>query len=386
MRKNRITQIVAVFLCVMLLVLASGCSIVEKPLVIGSGIMDGKFSPFFYTSGYDGDVVEKTQIPLLYLDQYGEPQAGDEWPCLAYSYTQQTDAAKPTSTYKIVLKNGVAFSDGEPVTLKDVLFTIYTFCDPLYDGANTFYSIDIQGLDEYRLQTNAETLEMADAILAAGIGASDDGSPTYPAVDGATVEQQAAFWSYLDQAGEKFAQDIVNYVMNNLLENDYIQAYFSPDMTADEIKASDFLTVAFSMALWGYGSLSSDFPYENGVFTDSLGNTYDVASDTLTAADFWKNIFANYGYDISDAGINCEKTGELRVEEYVRGLYLANEGVIEGGVDSISGITTGTETCEDGVDRDYIQIVTDGIDPTAVYQMALRSARFIIIPTDLKAN
>ncbi|NLI52941.1 MAG: hypothetical protein GX417_01295 [Clostridiales bacterium] len=410
MKKNRIAQLLAVLLCAMLLIATVGCKTAgttttteepaataaateapvvvmpdvpadrydaavtprtganaTTPLVISSQTLDGKFSPIFYTSAYDFAVESMTQLGLLYLDKKGAPQAGVEFPCLAYSYSQEVSDDQSTSTYTFVLKNGITFSDGEPVTAKDVLFNIYVLCDPLYDGSATFYSMDVQGLSEYRLQTSAETLAVADAIVAAGISTAEDGTLAYPAADGATAEQQAAFWAYLDPAGEKFAQEIVNYVMNNYLSDDYVQSYFSADLTAAQIKDSDFLTVAYGMGMWGYGT------YADGVFTDALGNTYDETTG-LTVADYWANILGTYGYDLSDAGINYEKAGDLRIEDYVRDLYIANEGAVAGGVASISGITSGTMTGEDGVDREYIQIVINGIDPTAIFKMGIEVA------------
>lgn len=413
MKKNRIAQLVAVLLCAMLLLATVGCKTTDEstgttdetaaateepvvvlpdvpadrydatatprtgsnattPLVISSSTLDGKFSPFFVTSAYDTTVEGYTQLGLIYLDKKGAPQAGVEYPCLAYSYSQEVSDDQSTSTYTFILKNGITFSDGVAVTAKDVLFTIYTLCDPLYDGSSTFYSMDVQGLSEYRLQTSAEALSVADAIVAAGIYTADDGSLAYPVADGATAEQQAAFWGYLDQAGEKFAQDIVTYVSNNYLSDDYVQAYFAPTLTAADIKASDSLTVAYGMGMWGFGGYDA----ETGIFTDALGNTYDLATTTLTVADYWANILGSYGYDLSDAGINYEMAGDLRIEDYVRDLYIANEGAVEGGVASISGITSGTMTCEDGVDREYIQVVINGIDPTAIFKMGVEVAPF----------
>ncbi len=406
MKKNRIAQLIAVLLCAMLMFATFGCQTEEPaeepaaataepteapvvvdvpadrydatvtprtganattPLVISSQTLDGKFSPFFATSAYDVAVEGYTQIGLLYYDKAGAPQAGVEFPSLAYSYTQEVSDDQSTSTYTYVLKNGITFSDGVPVTAKDVLFTIYALCDPLYDGSSTFYSIAIQGLNEYRLQTSAEALAVAEAIVAAGISTADDGTLAYPAADGATAEQQAAFWAYLDQAGEKFAQEIVDYVENNYLIDDYVQAYFSEELTAEQIKASDWLTVAYGMGMWGFGG------YADGVFTDVLGNTYDETTG-LTAADYWANIIGSYGYDLSDAGINYEKAGDLRIEDYVRDLYIANEGAVAGGVESISGITTGTMTGDDGVEREYVQVVLNGIDPTAIFRMGIEVA------------
>ncbi len=91
-------------------------------------------------------------------------------------------------------------------------------------------------------------------------------------------------------------------------------------------------------------------------------------------SDYWANILGTYGYDLSDDGINYEKAGDLRIEDYVRDLYIANEGAVAGGVASISGITSGTMTGEDGVDREYIQIVINGIDPTAIFKMGIEVA------------
>ncbi len=410
MKKNRIAQLVAVLLCAML-VFAVGCKTAApaeepaaaataepteapavvlpdvpadrydatvtprtganatEPLVISSQTLDGKFSPIFYTSGYDFNVESLTQLGLIYLDKKGAPQAGVEYPCLAYSYTQEVSDDKSTSTYTFLLKNGITFSDGVPVTAKDVLFNIYVLCDPMYDGSSTYYSMAIQGLNEYRLQTSAEALAVADAIIAAGISSADDGTMMYPAADGATAEQQAAFWAYLDQAGEKFAQEIVTYVSNNYLADKYVQAYFAPELTAEQVKGSEFLTTAFGMALWGYGAYDA----ATGTFTDALGNTYDETTG-VTVADYWANILGTYGYDLSDGGINYEKAGDLRIEDYVRDLYIANEGAVAGGVASISGITTGMMAGEDGVEREYIKIVLDGIDPTAIFKMGIEVA------------
>ena len=123
------------------------------PLVVSTGTLDGKFSPFFATSAYDVNVASLTQIGLLHYDKYGAPSAGIDDPSLAYEYIMDISADNSISTYTFVLKNGIKFSDGTPVTAKDVLFSIYVYSDPMYDGASTFYAMNIQGMSEYRLQT-----------------------------------------------------------------------------------------------------------------------------------------------------------------------------------------------------------------------------------------
>ena len=52
-----------------------------------------------------------------------------------------------TVDYNITLKEGVKFSDGEEMTIDDVIFSYYVLLDPAYDGVSTLYSLPIKGLD-----------------------------------------------------------------------------------------------------------------------------------------------------------------------------------------------------------------------------------------------
>ncbi|MBP8988635.1 MAG: hypothetical protein KBG64_00265 [Clostridia bacterium] len=335
------------------------------PLVLSTGTLDGKFSSFFATSAYDVDVTGMTQLGLLFYNKDGEPEAGVDLPCLSYSYEQEVAADKSTSTYTFVLKNGITFSDGEPVTAKDVLFSIYVLCDPLYDGASTFYTMKIQGMDEYRMQTSTEVLKEVEAILAAGIDTAEDGSMIINPAEGVSMEKQEAFWSYLDEAGVLFAQEIIDTVNSEYI--DYVESDFAP-YTADDLKDNPTLQAAFGMTLWGFGELNED----GTIFTDSLGNEYNLETDTVDAKVFWENILGAYGYNLSpDDGINYEAAGDRKIEDYVKQLYIQNEAATEGGVQSISGITSGTIAGEDGVEREYIKVVIDGVDPTAIFKLGI---------------
>jgi peptide/nickel transport system substrate-binding protein len=337
------------------------------PLVVSTGTLDGKFSPFFATSAYDSDVAEMTQLGLLYYDKTGAPTAGINFPCLAIEYKQEVAPDSSSSSYTFILKNGITFSDGHPVTAKDVLFSYYVLNDPYYDGSSTLYTLKIQGLQEYRLQTSAETLKMVDAILEAGITSADDGSMVINPAQGVTKDQQEKFWSYLDKAGEKFAQEIIDYV--NLNYKSYIPSYFAP-YTAEQVAADPDLQAAFGMRMWGFGSVDKD----TGVFTDSNGTAYDLTKDTVNAKIFWDNILAAYGYDLSDAGINYEKAGDLSIQDYIKAEYISTEGQVAGGVKSISGITYGKVICDDGVEREFIKVTLNGVDPTAIFKLGVSVA------------
>ena len=72
---------------------------------------------------------------------------------LDYSAETYTDENGDVKTkYLFVLKNGLKFSDGSPLTMRDVLFNLYVYLDPAYYGSATLYSTDIVGLQEYRTQ------------------------------------------------------------------------------------------------------------------------------------------------------------------------------------------------------------------------------------------
>ncbi len=340
-----------------------------SPLVVSTGTLDGKFSPFFATSAYDTDVVGMTQIGLLHYNKDGAPEAGIDVPSFAYEYTQEVNPDNSASKYTFVLKNGITFSDGEPVTAKDVLFSMYVLSDPMYDGSSTFYTMNIRGMNEYRLQTSADVLEKVDAILDAGITPTDDGSYTINPADGVTAEEQEKFWSYLDEAGVNFTQEIIDYV--NTSYPSYIGSDYFPGYTAEEVADNPNLQAAFGMVMWGYGDLDDE-----GKLVDAIGNTYDPAADTIDAKLYWDNIIDAFGYDLSDAGVNYEKAGALTIQDYVKEAYIAAEGQVEGGVPSISGITSGTVTSDDGVEREYIEIIIDGVDPTAIFKLGVNVTPF----------
>jgi peptide/nickel transport system substrate-binding protein len=45
---------------------------------------------------------------------------------------------KDTTTYKIKIRDDIKFSDGEKLTIDDVIFNMYVYADPEYAGSSTF--------------------------------------------------------------------------------------------------------------------------------------------------------------------------------------------------------------------------------------------------------
>lgn len=133
----------------------------SDPLVFSSAEVDRVFNPFFSTNAADSSVVGMTQIGMLSNDKDGKPVYGENQPTVTQDLLIVDNGGEEDvdlkTTYYFVLKNNVRFSDGSYLTIKDVLFNLYVYLDPVYTGSSTIYSTDIVGLDAYRYNTNNET-------------------------------------------------------------------------------------------------------------------------------------------------------------------------------------------------------------------------------------
>ena len=182
----------------------------EYTLLLQSSTMDGVFSPYFYSSAYDGEVVGMVNVGLLTTDETGAVVASDYYPTVAQSYSiyytdnLTTYAEKETYeegdyvVYEMVIKNGAKFSDGTVIDADDVLYNYYVYLDPAYSGSSTLYTIPILGLGDYRTQVvNSDSYApIADAIVAA-----DERLTGYTTTTAYTEAQHDAYWEASDQAG-----------------------------------------------------------------------------------------------------------------------------------------------------------------------------------------
>ena len=272
--KKAIALILSLVMCVSLFTACGkqgstddqGTGTTAKTLVVGTQNFDGKFSPFFYTNSYENDVMNMVFDALLLTDREGSvvlkgadgevrPYNGTDYTYKGVANCDIVENEDGTVDYNITMKQGIKFSDGEEMTIDDVIFSYYVLLDPTYDGVSTLYSIPIKGLEAYR--TGMES--RMNLILAAG----PDG---YTATDYFTEDQYNTFWAAFNAAGVKFAQEILDYVV------------------AEGYAATD--SVAAQAGNWGF----------------------ELAEDA-TVEDFWAAIVEAYGYDISDEGINKETAG-----------------------------------------------------------------------------
>ena len=179
MKKRIISMVLCISIILGITSVLSGCgSSGEQAFVIMTDTLDGLFNPFFSTSASDGTIVSMTQIGMLTsdTDENGDAQVafGPDYSVVVLDYeasydmnevSENPDEKKGVTTYTFVIKNGIKFSDGHPLTIEDVLFNMYVYLDPVYTGSSTMYSTDIQGLSQYRIQQNLSGGTNADEQL-----------------------------------------------------------------------------------------------------------------------------------------------------------------------------------------------------------------------------
>lgn len=121
-------------------------------LVIGNGQMNEVFSPFFSETDNDGLIVRLTSMTLLRPNQEGQLES------YGAKYEEPIETVNENgevlfTTYRFQLQEGLQFSDGEPVTADDIIFSIKVLCDPTYNGLSAVGSLPIVGLAEYKYDT-----------------------------------------------------------------------------------------------------------------------------------------------------------------------------------------------------------------------------------------
>lgn len=297
----------------------------DTPLVVGYSAFNQKFSPFFSETEYDQDVWVMTSLVLLNSDRQGQIiMKGIEGETHNYNGTDYTYYGPAdceivqnddgTVDYNFKMREDLVFSDGEKVTIDDVIFSMYVLCDPTYDGNSTLYAAPIQGMAAYR----AGMTTLAKALAAAG---RDNADFTYW-----TEEQQTKFWDNFDKGLVPFAEGIVAACVEGGMNTEG--------------------DIAGAAANWGFDGLAADATIQD--FAMAIGNQYgwvfsamekevgnSDALSTMMDADVYN--------DYPTTGV---KTGES--------------------ADSITGIKkTG----------DYSMTVTlDKVDATAIYQLGVTIA------------
>ena len=407
-----------------------------RALSLSIGALDGNFNPFFSTTLTDSQVISHTQASMITTDADGKAVAGDEWPTVAKDYTTTSfdkngnqvvnGTMDGTTRYEFLIKNGIKFSDGTPLTIKDVLFNYYVYLDPAYTGSNTMYSVDIQGLKAYRNN---------DATLTDDSGV-DTSSVYYTRAQSRILKLIEWSNSRISDSdlGDEGTRDLarVRELFKEEAESDWNAIETSYHTVYDEEYA---FTEAWQAYLFQEGLVQvQQRRLPNGTFEDILGEN----GKKLTTLDPWaEDAYGGQG-NITDAqqyidGVASATTAD-KIQEYITANGGADEGITEdyarlqlakaycvdrvyvtyteqsniddvlmywatgtnaltefaaderskafsgsdNPIDYISGITTKKVTSfngkELGAEHDVLCITINGIDPAAIWQFGVTIA------------
>ena len=289
-------------------------------MVFASDEFNAKFSPFFAETVSDTMVSDLVNVQLLQLDRTGsiitkgiegekKEYNGKEYTYHGISDLDIKENSDGTVFYDFKLKDGLKFSDGEPFTIDDVIFTMYVLADPTYDGNATFFTLPIQGMDEYR--NGVDTL--FNLILKAGEGNTDFSKWT--------EEQQKTFWTDYKKAVDAFVKEITDLCVKNGLN-----------------KEGD--SIAACAANYGYEGLKDD----------------------ATAMDFFNAMLAKY-----DGSVSKMSASESAGTQF--GALMPSYNDYQVGVEtgeSAPNITGIQKTGEDS-----LRIVATKVDAQMIYQLAV---------------
>ena len=239
-------------------------------LVIMSDALDGVFNPFFSTSAPDGNIVAMTQMSMLTtdIDANGDVVVafGDDEAVVVKDFEKTYNKSTDRTTYTFVIKNGIKFSDGTPLTIEDVLFNMYVYLDPVYTGSSTMYSTDIVGLLKYRLQDDS-------------INEEDDSATDSTATEAARLVEQR-IQELVDVFEDIAETNSGNYDTTKAemlaaidawtVSDGYIEAVATPE-------EQDSLTDADYRAM-----LKADYEKVLAYFTEELNSNWETAPESFS--------------------------------------------------------------------------------------------------------
>ena len=300
MKKRIISLLLAVVMCLSMASMLTGCTDKQgsKPdaLVLMTDLLDGLFNPFYYTSGNDGSIVGLTQIGMIGADyENGEISVayGQNESVVALDYDIVTND-DGTVSYYFVLKNGIKFSDGHPLTMEDVLFNYYVYLDPVYTGSNTLYSTKIKGLQAYRTQTISSGDNNVGDLIAQQAANKARARRDELVTLFTTMKEDSDY-------SEVSYDELVAAIKSHVLSDDYISAISNEtsEVTSDQLLADYERTLKLFRE-----ELESDYASAQESFTDEPYNAADI--DALFNDEvfnfMWYEGYVAFKYVLGDDG------------------------------------------------------------------------------------
>ena len=397
--------------------------------------LDGLFNPFFYTAANDGTIVGMTQIGMLgskYVEGEVQVAYGEKEAVVVKDYDIKEND-DDTTTYSFVIKNGIKFSDGQPLTMEDILFNYYVYLDPVYTGSNTLYSTDILGLSEYRTQTVGSSSDDSDDLISsqassratirinelinlyyAELKASSTKEVSYEdmkeAIKGHSLS--SGYKSAISNNADEISNDdlLADYeyalkLFKEELETDYVSAQESyvdePYKSFKEFKDEVFCfmyTEGYVEVDYAEGDdgkidrtkiekLTAQYPDSIKSKADAIDYVYNdkIATELDIILQYWATattLTTEFTAKAKEVILheNVSEDGTLAVEN-ISGIVSLGHTDAAGSTIEVNGTeyTVASEHNKDGTvknekEYDVLQITIDGIDPKAIWNFAITVA------------
>ena len=366
MKKRILSMVLCIAMLMSMVAMLSGCNndggTAVDAFVIMTENLDGLFNPFYYTAANDGTIVSMTQISMIgakYVNGQIEVAYGENEAVVAKDY-EIVDNGDGTTSYYFVLKNGIKFSDGHPLTMEDVLFNYYVYLDPVYTGSNTLYSTKIQGLTEYRTQQTLSGSGNGDEVI--------NGSATTMANN----RNNALIGLFQAQLKQSTTNDVSIEAMKEA-----INGYELPDSYKEAISNNPSEVTSAQML--------ADYERALKLFREELGRDYASAQESFTDAPYdATTVLKDDTITVKDFFAN-EVNRFMCFEGFVEIKYALDAN---GKIDrtKIEDLTKkygdNIDTMEEAIDYVYESTVTTKLDEVLTYEV---DQILIVEPKETKA-
>ena len=415
-------RLIAIILSAVLLVSAVSVTLVvlltdkqdydpeTQPVVFAIGALDQNFNPFFATSATDTEVIGMTQVGLITSDKAGKPVSGADQPTVALDHKitehKNTDGDVEYTDYEFLIKNGIKFSDNTDLTIKDVLFNLYVYLDPVYTGSATIYSTDIQGLKSYRaqMQVDDDYSGNLDETYYNTAQTRIDNIIEY--ATGETDEKPAGYDKDVARIGELFLEEVTSdwnanvgmlesYASEYSFTEDWQSFYmnsglvYNQDMVVNPDGTREWPKDSNGKYLMNINNADGSVNEDNALVEEireattqakidayiaTNGGTAENAKDELIKAHAIQAVYSRYFPNSIDEILYYWQTGVTIQTEFIaeaRTDYFETAD----GVSSISGITAAYGVTEFNgkslaAEHDVLKIRINGVDPKAIWNFA----------------
>ena len=377
------------------------------PLVFSTLEVDKVFNPFFSTSATDSNVVGMTQISMLGNDKKGGYTYGDQYAVVTKDLqivTTGTPDVDQKTTYYFVLKNNVKYSNGSALTMRDVLFNLYVYLDPMYTGSSTIYSTDIVGLKEYRTQESDENEQdhfmeqfeinataRIDALVSAATELLEERSDYTPETFVTALETYAAengsSYAHIKEdylkALEYFREELESDYSNALNSYQDIKFYDENKQVYENLLTTDVEAFLYNEGYITWNKKDHELTYACGsaaevkTWTKEQGIEWvfkaNIPDAISTVVNYWGTSTTLHTY-IANQELSAYFSGSTLKYPNISGIQFANRLAPV----TVNGVEYAVPTYNDDLSvatgNEVLSITINGVDPKAIWNFAFAVA------------